>query len=853
MAKLSDILTSASTVRNESTSEQNTALRVGNVLYSISQYLQQYTSMADITLQVSDVGTTITAKLQSGDDRLFQKTITLPVASGEQAGILTAEAYAAFQSDISKLQQDLTALFNEKEVLEDRVNVNADNIADLGLALRGKSANSSAYYDPFISLGDSADWSEFSGKLNALSDKKYMGRCRATVSGVAVEIYQFINNFEKKDYTQVILGNVSAVGSGVTFTPNQFNIIHRHRTGVKWTAWQRINDHPIATPSLDGLMSKEDKSALEKAKTDIVSLNEKKAEKSALTTASTEISDLRYRLQGRADMSEKCSAYTDPFVSMGDIAGWPAFSEKLNAISEQENKQKYMGRCRARVDGVTVEVYHFIKSFSNNDFTQMLIGNVSADGDGVKLTYNTFNIIYRQCTGGNWTEWKRINDHPIATTSLDGLMSKEDKAALDAANTEIASLKSEKANTSELNAAKEDIVENSNQISALSGLLDKTAEKADTATRILIFATIVENVKIEEQGVTPPFSILYDKGRGFFVANKNMKFYSSFLGSENYNTTSDSRIKARADRLFKNLDDNFFYCHDGTALRQFVISNEERAKLLAYPANPLDIPKATTTQPGLMSAEDKTKLNKTKHVEEVKWTEQHSMNAYTECGEYHIHGERTNADDGLPILNANPGHTIDATLTVLDSSLTNGTGAKTDTCVTQILRMSNRTGGDGHIFIRTGQAATKSQLASGSSTSWGTWEKLMGIFEKNGVDTIEDLDGYTTNGMYSGIYAGTQPTNFYTVRFIPGDTFLMITINGYAVSNFGMTPKITQFLYKLPAKTSTSDQNAELYLRTGHWNATDKKWVWRNFIRMVTAAEFNALETRIAALEAKLK
>lgn len=531
MPKLSDLLTSAAAVRNESTAEQNTALRVGNVLYSLTQYLQQYTSMADITLQVSDVGATITAKFQSGDDRLFQKTIALPVASSGRAGILTAEAFAAFQSDISKLQQDLTTLFNEKEVLEDRVNVNAENIADLGLALRGKSANSSAYYDPFISLGDSADWTEFSGKLNALSEQKYMGRCRAKVDGVTVEVYQFINNFEKKDYTQVLLGNVSAVGSGVTFTPNQFNIIHRHRKDGVWLSWQRINDHPIATPSLDGLMSaadktalnsidsafknlegmnfieaseycanfdniiekvgggairfskptiftfsgagseqgiiinspssgglitqfaflkastnggfsrrfiqyninsltitkvgdwrpisdlipaattsapglmsKEDKSALEKTKTDIVSLDENKATKSALNTANTAISDLRYRLQGRADMNVNCSAYTDPFISLGDLANWPDFNDKLNAISDK----KYMGRCRARVDGVTVEVYQFINSFSKVDYTQMLFGNVSAGSSGVTFTPNKFSILYRQYKDSAWSAWQRM-------------------------------------------------------------------------------------------------------------------------------------------------------------------------------------------------------------------------------------------------------------------------------------------------------------------------------------------------------------------------------------------------------------------------------------------------------------
>ena len=257
---------------------------------------------------------------------------------------------------------------------------------------------------------------------------------------------------------------------------------------------------------------------------------------------------------------------------------------------------------------------------------------------------------------------------------------------------------------------------------------------------------------------------------------------------------------------------------------------------------------ATSTRAGMMSAADKTKLDKTKPVEEVTWTEQSQLNSYTECGEFHIKGERTNANDGLPILNADPGHTIDATMTVLDSSLTNGTGANTDICVTQILRMSNRTGGDGHIFIRTGQAATKSQLASDYSKYWGPWEKLMGIFEKNDIDTIEDLDGYTTNGMYSGLYAADAATHG-GVQFSPGDTFLMITINGYAVSQFNMIPQITQLLYKLPVKTSTSEQNAEMYLRTGHWNADEKKWVWGTFSKMVTNAD---LSSQVATLMGKI-
>lgn len=659
MPKLSDLLTSAAAVRNESAAEQNTALRVGNVLYFLTQYLQQYTSVADISMKVSSVGVTITAKSQTGDNTLFDKTIALPVASSEQAGILTAEAFSAFLSDISELQGDLTALSNEKDVLAERIKVNAENIADLGLALRGKSANSSAYYDPFISMGDIKGWPEFSGKLDAISEQenkqKYMGRCRARVDGVTVEVYHFINSFSKNDYTQVLLGNVSAVGTAVTFTPNKFNIIYRQYKEGKWLAWQRINDNPLATSSLDGLMSAADK--------------------------------------------EKLDVYPSQFVLDLGLVETQEAGEQEAAKSEVAGNRN-ISFIRFQVQGVRTLKTSLIMQWPN----------------GIDETAQI------KCV--DKAQWRR---NVTGATGVEG---------------------------------------------------------APTT------ATPWER--------TAPHLIDYDKSR---------------------------RMLQLKDHLGKG------------------VPNEVGVEL----------PLATSTQDGLMSAEDKTKLNQTKSVEEVTWTEQHAMNAYTECGEYHIHGERKNKYDGLPIINADPGHTIDATLTVLDSSLTNGTGAKTDTCVTQILRMSNRTGGDGHIFIRTGQASTKSQLASGSSTYWGTWEKLMGMFEKNDIDTIEDLDGYTTNGMYSGIYAGTSPKNFYTVRFLPGDTLLMITINGYAVSNFGMTPQITQFLYKLPAKMSTSEQNAEMYIRTGHWNATDKKWVWRCFIRMATAEEFNALETRIAALEAKLK
>ena len=223
-------------------------------------------------------------------------------------------------------------------------------------------------------------------------------------------------------------------------------------------------------------------------------------------------------------------------------------------------------------------------------------------------------------------------------------------------------------------------------------------------------------------------------------------------------------------------------------------------------------------------------------LQDTPWEGRH-MNMFTETGEYHIHGESTDANDGLPILNSG---TIDARLTVLDSSLTRGTGEKTDTVVTQILRLSNRMGGDGHVYVRTAQAANKSQLATPSSTAWGTWEKLMGMFEKNAVTNIAELDTYTTNGMYSGMFADTTLQTIGGLQFTPGDTFLLITVNGYAASAFG-TPQLTQMLYKLPSKKGSGNNSARMYLRTAYWNkdADPKAWVWANWDRLATASEIS--------------
>ena len=187
------------------------------------------------------------------------------------------------------------------------------------------------------------------------------------------------------------------------------------------------------------------------------------------------------------------------------------------------------------------------------------------------------------------------------------------------------------------------------------------------------------------------------------------------------------------------------------------------------------------------------------------------INDYVTTGTYRIYGERINAQDGLPILNAGNGHTVEGILKVYDSSIA-GTGKDTDKVVTQILSMSNRTGGDGHIWIRTGQGSSKSNL------TWSTWEKLQGIFEKNTITNIGELNTFTTNGIYSCMYVGDDITIGFSPIIRRGSTLLVIVINGYMASSIGLTPQLNQSIILTQPGNNTN------YIFTRHATFTNDSW-----------------------------
>lgn len=218
---------------------------------------------------------------------------------------------------------------------------------------------------------------------------------------------------------------------------------------------------------------------------------------------------------------------------------------------------------------------------------------------------------------------------------------------------------------------------------------------------------------------------------------------------------------------------------------------------------------------------------------EVAWGAESNINSYVEAGTYIIKGERLSTNDGLPIANSSPGHTIAARLVVLNSSIS-GAGDSQDKCVTQILTLSNRTGGDGDFYIRTGSSSSINRLVGGNG--WEQWGKLQQNIE---VGQVTSLDGFTGNGVYSGVY--TNGSTFF-------ETFVMVVINNYAVAGkTGTVRSISQFKYALNVDGTFSYKT-----RTGQGNTGIS---WGNWVEIDNKAQL-AVETekqRATAAETKLQ
>lgn len=162
------------------------------------------------------------------------------------------------------------------------------------------------------------------------------------------------------------------------------------------------------------------------------------------------------------------------------------------------------------------------------------------------------------------------------------------------------------------------------------------------------------------------------------------------------------------------------------------------------------VPYATNDNPGIVNigsgitADNNGNIQLGKDVEWINIGSATNMNDFTDSGIYNLFGEHTRNDDNLPINNTGGGHTFSGRLSVFDSSLPNIGSDIKDCCLTQLLTLSNRVGGDGNMYIRNGSGLNKENL------SWSNWGKLQTNVEI-GLLHIKELDNYIDNGIYSGV------------------------------------------------------------------------------------------------------
>lgn len=152
----------------------------------------------------------------------------------------------------------------------------------------------------------------------------------------------------------------------------------------------------------------------------------------------------------------------------------------------------------------------------------------------------------------------------------------------------------------------------------------------------------------------------------------------------------------------------------------------------------------------------------------IKWSSSFDMNNFKEQGIYYISGERLQSEtDNLPINNAASGHSISGQLTVLDASL-----SQDEQCITQYLKLTNRTGSEGKEYIR-----TYNRFKDGRE-EWGDWQKLQTNIEVNaiGVGQSKTFNDLTDNGIYSGVNVYWIDQANYLTSF---ETFVLVVINAY--------------------------------------------------------------------------
>lgn len=243
-----------------------------------------------------------------------------------------------------------------------------------------------------------------------------------------------------------------------------------------------------------------------------------------------------------------------------------------------------------------------------------------------------------------------------------------------------------------------------------------------------------------------------------------------------------------------------------------------------------DIPAATPERAGVMSAKDKRKLDALgSGATKIVWDANSNMNDYRAAGVYEIYGERTDLYDNLPILNSNPGHSIAAKLTVVDSSLQKAdSSAPTEIHLTQFLMLDNRVGPSADMYMRT--YTQDNGHPNNGSGNWSVWKKFQGVEEWaivtdsdawdfaniHGAPIAYGMKYMIDNGIYTGVYTDD---NYFNGNPSFLETFTLIVINNYAVAaqDSRLKRTISQLKYAVDAITNQATVKQRTKTDGGDW------------------------------------
>lgn len=213
----------------------------------------------------------------------------------------------------------------------------------------------------------------------------------------------------------------------------------------------------------------------------------------------------------------------------------------------------------------------------------------------------------------------------------------------------------------------------------------------------------------------------------------------------------------------------------------------------------VEIPIATTTASGLLSATDKDKLDNASTLRKITWSSSTKLYRYTTSGEYEFSGTKYEQDD-LP--NTIPTDaTFTARMTVLYVNMPDSTAANAKTVI-QILHIADSSNKFGGTFVRGAQASALSQITGGNG--WSDWTRQ--IYKGAQVDANE-----VSNNVVADVNISTKSDNVQIVTKSWGEnnwntraTILSASTNRAGV----MTAQMYQDLVNL--KTQVANLQSEL-------------------------------------------